>query len=34
MNPIILRPLMGKLIGRLDSLTLVWQAILEMENCI
>ena len=32
MNPIILLPVMGKLLGRLYSLTSVWQLVYEIEN--
>ena len=32
MNPIILPPALGKSLGRLGSLTLVWQPVYEKEN--
>ena len=32
MNPIILPPALGKLFGRLGSLTFIWQPVLEKKN--
>ena len=32
MNPTVLHPAMGKLLGRLGSVTLLWQLVLEKKN--